>query len=642
MPTAEINTELNVITLETQWNEKDLIASIPGSSWNNKLDMWTVPLTWAACIQLRGIFRDHLVSGPLLAAWSWNEYQTRIQPAMELRQKYETGDPEYGVGVFGRQLYEFQHLGVEFLTTAGSALLGDEPGCGKTITVLSAMDKLGADVSLPAIIICPNSIKRNWAQEAERWFPEAVPYIIGGSALHRKRALDDAVRNVHALVIVNYETAWRLSKLAGFGSMHLRKCRECDPRHGLPDITPAKCETHPKELNNFRFRTVVVDEAHRIKDPKAKQTRAVWAIGASAHAERRWALTGTPLANDPSDLWSLMHFVSPSEYSVKTKFVERYCLMGYSPHGGNDVIGINPDTREEFFKILDPRFRRMPKALVLSQLPPKVRQTRLIEMTPKQRKAYEDLESKLATRLDDGTVLVAANNLAAQIRLLQLSSSYGTVTVIPPLDPGEDPTYKVTLCEPSPKVDELMSILEEFDPKPIVVAAESKQLINLAAARLKKHGITYGLITGDQNAWERDEALKAFQAGKLRVMLFTVKAGGVGLTMTAADTIVFLQRSWSMVENTQAEDRVHRIGSEVHDSVMIIDLMTEGTIEERQIAALGEKMRRLDEITRDRAALIAAGKDPSVLDREMTTIMATSLTDPAERKKNDTDQSESI
>jgi SNF2 family DNA or RNA helicase len=155
------------------------------------------------------------------------------------------------------------------------------------------------------------------------------------------------------------------------------------------------------------------------------------------------------------------------------------------------------------------------------------------------------------------------------------------------------------MMEPSPKLDVMEEILEETEGRPIVICALSKQLINLAAARLEKKGIPFGLITGDIHEIDRRKNLDQFQAGRLKALLFTLGAGGEGLTMTAADTIVFLQRSWSCIQNLQAEDRVHRIGSEIHEAIHVIDIVTPGTIEERQIARVHEKLQRMEEIRRD-------------------------------------------
>jgi SNF2 family DNA or RNA helicase len=618
MPYAEIDFSADPrITVATQWTEKDQVKEIPGSRWNAEDKMWKLPLTYTACVQLKGVFGESLQVGPKLTEWIWNEWNLRIKNVMSIRELT-------GIDILhiDPRLYHFQEVGVQFLLWAGSALLADEMGTGKTIQVLATMAEIGAD-ALPALVICPNSVKTHWVEEAKTWLPQANTYALIGSAAEKNKLIEQARADPKALVIVNFESTYRLSRLAGFGSIRLARCTTCDKAYGIPGLKPTSCEVHPRALNQVPFKLVVVDEAHRIKDPKAKQTRAVWALGCGSSVSRRWGLTGTPLANDPSDLWSIMHFVAPNEYPTKSKFVDRYCLMAWNSFGGLDVVGLNPATKTEFYKFFDPRFRRMSKALVLRQLPPKIYTRRMVEMSPKQKKAYKEIERQLVTRLENGDVLVAKSNLSAQVRLLQLSSSYATITT------GEDPNdltqWEVTLTDPSPKVNELMEVLAELGDKPCVVSAEQRKLIELAAKRLEKAGIRYGLITGAVDEYERQVALDDLQKGRIRVLLFTLKAGGTGLTMTAVDTMVRLQRSWSMIDNKQGEDRVHRIGSERHDAINIIDIITEDTIEETQLIRLYAKTRRLEEITRDREALAREGRSIAHLDEEESKILSSNL-----------------
>ena len=139
--------------------------------------------------------------------------------------------------------------------------------------------------------------------------------------------------------------------------------------------------------------------------------------------------------------------------------------------------------------------------------------------------------------------------------------------------------------------------------EPAVVFAQSRQLIELAAKRLDKEKISYTMIVGGQSADEREASKTSFQDGKVRVILCTIAAGGIGITLTRAGTAIFLQRSWSMVDNAQAEDRVHRIGSEIHDKINIIDILSIGTLEERQRLVLSTKEERLEEVLRDRDTL---------------------------------------
>ena len=300
----------------------------------------------------------------------------------------------------------------------------------------------------------------------------------------------------------------------------------------------------------------------------------------------------------------------------------RIGYIGGDIHQSSNHDRCHPATKDEFYRFFDPRFRRMPKALVLPQLPPKIRVTRVVEMSPKQRKAYNELNSQFLTWLGDGNVLTVATNLAKRLRLMQLASSHAEVTYDVE---GDWTTSHVRLCEPSHKLDELEQVLTELGTSSVVVAAESRQLIMMAQKRLQTRGISTSLIVGGMTTYERDDNLRAFQERRTRVMLMTVKAGGTGLTMTAADTIIFLQRSDSMVDNKQAEDRVHRIGSEQHEVITVIDIVTADSVEVGQIRMINEKLLRLDEITRDRQRFIKNGIDTSDLDGEEYSILSFNL-----------------
>lgn len=624
MPHADIDvvTDAGVrICVTTLFSEKELIKLIPGKRWDPETRRWHLPVSWSTCVMLRGIFRDQLTIGDALRKWAWDERHERIEPALTLRQLTEPLEDDVELG----GLYPFQYVGARFLNTAGDALLGDDMGTGKTMQLLAAL----RDQGLPALVICPNSVKSSWAKAAAEWLPEVTPIVIGGSAAVKRRLFDGPAKtNPNALIIINIEAVRLHSRLAPYGSVRLARCRQCDKSHGDPALSTSRCEVHHKELNDIPFKTVILDEAHRIKDPQSKQTRAVWAVAHMPSVERRWAATGTPIANDPSDLWPIGHFISPDEFPSKGAFVDRYCLMGWNNDGGASVVGLNPEHREEFFSILDPRYRRMPKELVLPQLPQRVRTQRYVQMTPKQAKAYKEIEAGLISRLDDGSLLVAPNDLVAQVRLLQLASTYCQVDHTGEYDEYGREKLKVTLTDnpASPKLDDLMEILDELEGHQVAVSAESRQLIMLAAARLEKRGIKHSLIVGGMSQYDRDFNLDRFQDGKNRVMLFTLKAGGTGLTMTAADTMVCLQRSWSLIDNKQGEDRIHRIGSERHESINIIDIITEGTVEQSvQIPRLLEKMARLEEINRDRATLLASGCSVAHLDFEESQILETNL-----------------
>jgi SNF2 family DNA or RNA helicase len=605
----------NKIIVSCGWNEKELVKSIPGSKWDGSAKQWTLPLKWSSIVTTRGIFPE-VTFDDELTTYIWNEHNARVEPSLDLRNRlsYEsvTNTP------LDERLYDFQVAGAHWLNIAGNALLADEMGTGKTIQTIAALELKG-DEALPALVICPNSVKMPWFKAIKNWHSKARPYVVTGSAGQRKKIIEEAQHDPNAIVIINIESVRLFSRLTSFGSVRLNRCRECDKVNGQESISSSKCEVHQKLFNTFGFKTVILDEAHRIKDPTSKQTRACWAVGRGDSVTWRIALTGTPLANHPGDLWSIMHFIEPEEFSNKSKFVSRYCLQSWNSFGGLDIVGVNPSTKTELFKILDPRMRRITKDLVLKDLPPKIRSVHYVEMTPKQRKAYNELDDNLITRLHDGSLVVAPNNLVAATRHIQLASAY--MNVIKP-DETDPTTWVYRMCDPSPKLDALEEIIADLElSKSFVVAAESRQLIELASARLEKAKIRHMLITGNVNQYERESALELFQSGKIRALLFTIKAGGTGLTMTAADTMIFLQRSWSMVDNLQAEDRVHRIGSEQHSAINYIDIVCQDTIEVDQIERLHDKAKRLEEIVRDRERRMMLGLDVSDLAVEEDKIM---------------------
>lgn len=571
------------VNSDQPFRDKELINSLPGASYDLKEHRWLAPLTWAACVTMRGIFDDRLVVGDKLAQWSWNEYESRIKPALELRQAWDAEGTD--------DLYPFQRAGVQFLAYARRALLCDEMGTGKTvqtIRTLAELHKRGEKV-FPAIVVAPNNMVLTWKKEIDHWWPGLKVNVVKGSAKARREILDDPAH----IYVINWEGVRSHSRLSGYGSIRLKRCIKCDSTLAdVPANSQSRCEWCKKELNLRTWRTVIADEAHRMKDPKAKQTRAVWSLRTDG-TEFIFCLTGTAIANAPHDMWPALHLISKEEHPSRQKYIDRYCLLSYNPFGPMKVIGLKEDAKKEFFSVVDPRMRRMPKDAVLPFLPKKTYSTRYVEMSAKQAKAYAQMEDGLVAALDQG-ITVAANPLVQLTRLSQFASAYAEV----------DENGDAKLSMPSNKIDTLVEILDELGDDPVVVFAQSRQLIELASQKLTSLDVSHGLIVGGQTPDEREWNKTQFQDGRTRAILCTIAAGGIGITLTRAGTAVFLQRSWSMVDNSQAEDRVHRIGSEIHDKVEIIDIVSVNTVEERQRIVLDNKMDRLEEVMRDRETLM--------------------------------------
>jgi SNF2 family DNA or RNA helicase len=592
---VELNEQQSHINIFAEYRYKEVCKALPGASWDVKLKIWRVPVSWGGCLALRSTFKDALEIGPLLDQWAKNELAERVGPANELRVLETYDDPD------NEDLFPHQKAGVAYLAAAKQALLADEPGLGKTAQAIRALKKLrdnGEEV-FPILITCPNTLKSNWKREFERWWPELDVTIIKGSATKRRVLFEESSQ----VFIINWESLRSHSRLLGYGSIALARCTDCGGHDSK--ISEARCEVHKRELNEIDFKSVVADEIHRSKDPKSKQTRALWA--ASGDAKIRFALTGTPIAKDVVDLWPILHWLKPEEWPSKTKWIDRYVNTMLNAFGGMMVLGLKPEKEAEFYSSINPRMRRMLKSIVLPWLPDVMNDRRDVEMNPKQLKAYRQMSENMIAMLEadgelnaaTGEVIVATDPLVQTTRLLQFANAYATVEV------NEAGQEKVLLSEPSCKVDALMDDMKngDFGDDSVAVCAVSRQLIEILSARMEKDGIKHGLITGAQSETERQQAVDDFQAGKVKWILFTAQAGGVGITLTTARRLVMLQRPWSLVDYKQALDRVHRIGSEIHDSILITDYVTEGSIEERVIDALDIKAENFEEIVKDKEQL---------------------------------------
>lgn len=528
--------------VEAGFREREMMKTVPGAVWRHRTQQWNIPMTWAALAAMRGTFGSELNMEPGVISWAWSERE-RVEAALAAR----VVEPAPGQ-------YSFQEVGISFLNIAGSALLGDEMGLGKSRQAIISAD-------LPCLVVCPNSMKYAWREEWFKWRSECSVSVVDGTPTAKAKALSSGAD----VVIVNWESLRSYSRLAPYGSIRL-----------------SDKQKEPGPLNR-EWATVIADEAHRAKDPHSQQTRALWATGATA--TRRIALTGTPVANSPADLWSVMHFVSPEEWPSKTKFIDRYCNSSQNFWGGLDVYSLKQSTRAEMDAFFEPRFLRRTKAEVLPQLPAKTYSVRNVIMAPAQLKAYESLRKDMLAQLDSG-ILAAFDPLVQSLRLLQ------TASALPVLDEAGGVS---ALSLPSCKVEALLDLLDEAAGAPMVVFAASRKLIELCSEKVDCDHI---LITGSQSSVDRATSIERFQRGGVPLALVTLGAGGEGITLTAASRAVFLQRSWSLVQNLQAEDRIHRIG-QIGDSVEIIDVVSTGTLEEKVREVMYDKEATLADVVKD-------------------------------------------
>ena len=279
---------------------------------------------------------------------------------------------------------------------------------------------------------------------------------MSGTAAKVKGQLDPA--DSADFYVVNYDLVRRYSRLAPF-----------------PTVTLAADEKKDREFQALPIRSVVADEGHRIANPTAKQTRAVWQLMNGPLVTTRLILTGTPIQDSPEQLWSPLHAIAPHEYGTKTSFVNRFTDVRFNMWGGREITGLNPRTQAEFESNFWTRSRRITKAAALPFLPEKVFETRWVELPPTLRKAYDQMKRSLIAELEGGTV-VAGSVLERATRLTQLANA--AMTEIPDPDGIEPPRYRMVM--PSPKLDAFLADLAAGDfPDPLAVFTDSRQLADL-------------------------------------------------------------------------------------------------------------------------------------------------------------------
>lgn len=524
-----------------------------------------MPVSWPLVVQLGAELGPAWKPGPRLLAWIKAEMarRTLIEPLKAVPAAHAPGEPR-----------SYQIEGAQLIGSTGVSLICDDPGTGKTLTTLLGLLEMRERGLIAEagrmFVVCPNSVVDNWIREAHAWTNlRAIAWR--GEASKRKRLLD---------------TRYDLY-VAGYGTVR----RDADPHEKYAP------------LHKFNPTAVVIDECHFIKNPDSLQSRAVRSLG--RRAQGIIGLSGTPITHGPSDLWPMLTTMSPAAYPSRERYVTRYIDLVGGDYSAGAELGLNPFREPEFRMTLHGHYRRLAKADVLSHLPPKVYSTRWVTLPPAARKAYDSMESDMIAEMADGTELTAMGVLAQLIRLNQLAAASGDVETWTEMVEDRDGNVeerirtKVHLREPSWKVDAFMEVRDERRESSVLAFAPSKQLVMLAGARAEKAGYRVGYVVGNQTPTERQKAVDDFQAGKLDTLCLSTGAGGVGLTLTAASTVVFLQRPWSYVEASQAEDRAHRIGSEVHESIEIVDIVAENTIDSRVRDVLRGKSQSLAELLQD-------------------------------------------
>lgn len=563
--------------------------AIGGGRWNPERKVWTYALDLGVCKRIRQQFGDRLRISAELSTWAREEAASRAK-LTELATAVDAelvNVPRYAPRIAdAMNARTYQRVGAAFgarmMTgeSGGFALL-DQPGLGKTIQSLAAIiEANGAQRGVHLVLTPKTAVTVVWPAEVRQWLPErgiAVP--LTGTREQREAAWDKA------MLAVDLDDA-DVFVIANIEMVRIKKTKNAD---GKSQFLLADAE-YP-QLFEIEWDTVIVDESHRalIKSSQPTATRAGMM---KLRSQRRIALSGTPMRGKPHQLWGTLNWLNPSVYTSYWNWVQRYFTVESNRYSAFVVSGdFRPGGEDQLAADLVQSALRRTKAEVAPDLPAKTYAGTFLvpgdpnsphavwlEMDPRQRQQTAKLARDGAIVLDGGE-LIANGFLAQRTREKQLAGACGKIA---------DGRFLPAL--PSPKFDWLVGKLAEMGltGKPedddgtskIVVASQFTSLLNMFAKELTSMGIAVHLLTGDTTERNRRAMVEDFQkdATATRVFLLNTMAGGVAITLDAADDLVLLDETYIPDDQEQVEDRIHRV-SRMHN-VTIHYLKMLDTVEE--------------------------------------------------------------
>lgn len=455
---------------------------------------------------------------------------------------------------FKTKPFRHQVDGVRFGLNKKKFLLCDDQGLGKTKQIIDLVGCLEKTDNInKVLVVCGvNSLKYNWQSEIsihsdeKGWvlgtrFRKTTGKAYEGSTKDKLEDLDNLPDCRY--IITNIETL----------------------RAGAEKITKSKyhfpiAEKLQELCKNGTISVIAFDECHKSKEPTSLQSRAM----INVQAKYMVAMSGTPLMNNPLDLYFPMKWLGYENHSFY-QFKQHYCTLG--GWGGSQVVGYK--NLEEIRAMIDNIMLRRLKTEVLD-LPEKIRKIEYVDMTSKQNQIYKEVYNGVMSDLQK--IKFSNNPLSMMIRLRQATGWTGIIS---------------NTVQESAKMERMIELVQEIvaSGQKAIIFSNWESITEVAKEKLKSYNPAY--ITGATKADERMKEVDRFQNDdKCRVIIGTIGAMGTGLTLTAAQNVIFLDSPWNMALKAQAEDRAHRIGTK--GTVNIITLVCKNTIDER-IEELVEK-----------------------------------------------------
>lgn len=599
---------------ETWAKAKDGVKDA-GGRWSKGNDYWTAPLDLETCRLLRQVFGPAMEIGPEL--WEWAEAQRQREANLTALTDLSQIDltavvdipvlreraPTMWAAMMDRP---YQPVATQYMAIATRCLNADQPGIGKTIETLGALVARG--VSGPVLVLAPRtSCLSVWPAEIAKWLADDVPYTITQMAGLTPAARDKAWEHYSLLInaVAPQESNPIHFMIANAEQVGIRKFTECPAGicDGDEDWCPEldqhvnKSEKRRPHLHSIKWHAVVADETHKwlinTRGKKASQVGYGFTRLPVEEDAPMYALTGTPLKGKKWNLFGTLNWLWPKTYTSKWRWIGQYfeVLDEEKDIGRKGTITVKTITgkwrsmqsREAFYRSLKATMIRRTKdelrAINPAWMPPEKRYHEVwVDMVGKQKSHYNQMFKGAAVELGDQR-LTATGVLAVLTRLKQFANSDGMMVK------GE---FRPTL--PSAKFDWLLTFLEERgieaegdlseDVHKVVVASQFTSLINLWAAELVHKGIQCYVLTGETKDKDREQFVRDFQTSdNVRVFFINTNAGGVSITLDAADDMVIMDETWVPDEQEQVEDRVHRASNVTHQ-VDVWYVRTRGTVEE--------------------------------------------------------------
>ena len=454
------------------------------------------------------------------------------------------------------ELRTYQKIGYKWLRTLEQykmgGILADDMGLGKTIqllaVILSYVQKNKGNVK-PSIIICPSSLALNWYNEIQKFTPTLKALVISDDYLERKRKIEEIGK--YQVIITSYDSLKRDIDL----------------------------------YENYCFKYVVADEAQYIKNNNTKNSKAIKTI----NAETKFALTGTPIENSLSELWSIFDFIMPGYLYKYKKFKELY-----------EIPIIKNQDEEKMNKLkkqIEPFILRRTKSEVLTELPDKTVTILSNEMKEEQ---YSIYMSYMAQARDEIMYQIDMKGFEkSQIKILSLLMRLRQICCHPKLFLSE-------YTGESSKLNQCIEIIQDavLGGHKILLFSSYTSMFEIIEEQLKKLEINYLKLTGQTKVGERIKLVDEFNTNKdIKVFLISLKAGGTGLNLTGADMVIHYDPWWNLSAENQATDRTYRIGQ--RKNVQVYKLITKNSIEEKIYELQQKKAKLIDNMLSTDATFIS-------------------------------------